>query len=52
MLLVDVLLSALAALAKENPTLANMLTKPSLERDSKFMLSLVLHRFLNDTIEI
>ena len=48
----DVLLSALAALAKENPTLANMLTKPSLERDREFLLSLVLHRFLNNTTEI
>jgi hypothetical protein len=33
---VDAVLSALAALAKENPTLANMLAKPSLERDREF----------------
>ena len=32
----DAVLSALAALAKENPTLANMLAKPSLERDREF----------------
>ena len=49
---VDVLFSALAALAKEIPTLANMLAKPSLERDREFLLSLVLHRFLNNTTEI
>jgi hypothetical protein len=33
---VDAVLSALAALAKENPTLANMLAKPSSERDREF----------------
>ena len=37
----DAVLSALAALAKENPTLANMLAKPSLERDREFLLSFV-----------
>ena len=37
----DAVLSALAALAKENPTLANMLAKPSLERDREFFLSFV-----------
>ena len=37
----DAVLSALAALAKENPTLANMLAKPFLERDREFLLSFV-----------
>ena len=37
----DAVLSALAALAKENPTLANMLAKPSLERDREFLLPFV-----------
>ena len=36
----DAVLSALAALAKENPTLANMLAKP-LEKDREFLLSFV-----------
>ena len=35
------MLSALAALAKGNPTLANMLTEPSLERDRDFLLLFV-----------
>ena len=47
-----VVLSALDALAEENPALANMLAKPSLERDRELLLSLVLHRFLNNTTEI
>ena len=59
----DAVLSALAALAKENPTLANMLAKPSLERDREFFLSFVddffsssrcnwnFHCFSNNTTE-
>jgi armadillo repeat-containing protein 8 len=39
--LVDAVLSALAALAKGNPTFANMLAKPSLERDREFLFSFV-----------
>ena len=41
----DAVLSALAALAKENPTLANMLAKPSLERDREFLHTFVVDFF-------
>ena len=46
----DAVLSALAALAKENPTLANMLAKPSLERDREFLLSFVGLFFFHESL--
>jgi hypothetical protein len=44
---VDAVLSAIAALAKENPTHANMPVKPSLERDREFLLSFVVDIFFS-----
>ena len=46
----DAVLSALAALAKENPTLANMLAKLSLERDREFLLSFVGNFFPHESL--
>jgi hypothetical protein len=43
-------LSALAALAKENSTLGNMLAKPSLERDREFLLLFVGGSFFYESL--
>ena len=46
----DAVLSALAALAKELPTLAIMLAKPFWERDREFLLSFLGDSFFHEAL--